>query len=450
MFLFGMLIIFSTLIYILVTNNERSALYIFGIASLAYFVFGYGIPLNEINLLLAETNLANLFMQFAIIIIILYLIERIESTIFTNDYNLILRSFFFRFETMTLALYLLGLLMTSGHLTTDFLLMITLMRLFKADKFISYIVVTAVLFTNAIFVYPTEYMSLIDPTLTGSGMIHTSSLLVAIILPAFMLVLYFAGFLVRSLEKDIVVEFKILAIIAVSAVVGIIGASGLSSGQLLVYIPVMALILLYLNDLNVRKKFSRYSQVPITLSVILLIALIATIYISTYSFLLFIVSAILINSIALNERYQSIENLFMAEHADTKTIITAVVIMFLMTVFANFSVYNATEIGVPYIQMAINQTVNNGSNVLTRTYELYANAAYFAQYTPSLIDPTLDTTTLQYLVVAIPALSIIAVPMQLLIITATGYKTKISGEVLIGVILFGLVTLTLVSYAIGA
>ncbi len=450
MFLLGMLIIFSSLIYLLVTNNERGALYIFGISSIAYFIFGYGVPLNEINLLVSESNLGSLIIQFAVIFLTLYLINRFEDTVFTKDYNLILRSFFFRFETLTLALYLIGILLSSGQLIIDFLMLVALVRLLKVDKFISYIVVTAVLFTNALFIYPTENLKLIDETINAAGFIHTNSMLVAIIIPVFMLILYMSGFLVRSLEKDIVVEFKIIGIIAITAIVGFLGVASLNSTQLLIYLPIMALVLLYLNDMNVRKKFSRFSQVPLTLSIVLLLAFIGTIYISTYSFILFIICTLFLNSVILNERYIDVEIGYDENPDNKKTVYVAVVIIFLMVLFANYSAYNATEIGVPYIQSALIATINDAGNVLSRTYALYTNAAYFSTYTPTLIPVTTDLTTIQYLIIAIPALTVISVPMQLLIISSTGYKTKISGEILIGVIFIGLLTMTLVSYAIGA
>lgn len=450
MFLFGMLIVFSTLIYILVTNNERLALYIFGISSIAYFVFGYGIPLNEMNLLVSETNIIYLIFEVLTILSVFYLIKRFESTVFMKDYNLVLRSFFFRFETMTLALYLIGILISSGNIIIDFLILVACMRLFKVDKFISYIVVNAVLFTNALFIYPTNNLLLVDPSIGTSDLLHTSSVLVAIIIPSFMLILYFAGFLVRSLEKDIVVEFKIIGIIILTAVVGMLGVASLSSTQLLIYLPIMTIILLYLNDLNVRKKFSRYSQIPITVSILILCAFIITIYISKFSFLLFIICSILINSVLLTEKYQVTEVSYVEQDIDPKTLITAVIVIFLMTIFANYSVYNATTIGVPYIEAMLNAVMSGGSNLLSRTYLLYTNAAYFGTMTPTYIDPNMGINNIQYLIIAIPALSVIAIPMQLLIISATGYKTKISGEILIGVIMIGLVTLTLVSYAIGA
>lgn len=450
MFILGMLIIFSSLIYLLVTNNERGALYIFGVTSIAYFIFGYGVPLNELNLLLSESNVGPVFLQFVIIFVTFYLIEKFEETVFTKDYNLVLRSFFFRFETLTLALYLIGILISSGRLIIDFLMLIALVRLFKVDKFISYVVVTAVLFTNSLFIYPAEYVKLIDDTISASNFMHTSSMLVAIIIPAFMLVLYASGFLVRSLEKEIVVEFRILAIIGLTTIVGLLGMSNMSSTQLLVYLPLMALVLLYLNDLNIRKQFSRYSQIPITLSIVLFVAFIGTIFISKYSFILFMICAFVLNSILLNERYLESTIVYDENPDNYKTVLTAIVIISLMIIFANFSVYNATEIGVPYLQQAINSSLETGSNVLSRTYGLYTNAAYFSAYTPLLIDKSLDLTSIQYLIIAIPALTVISVPMQLLIISSTGYKTKISGEILIGVILFGLLTMTLVSYAIGA
>lgn len=450
MFILGMLIIVSTLIYLLVTSNERGALYIFGVSSLAYFIFGYGVPLNEINMLVGEANIGQLILQFITIMTVIYLVNKFEDTVFLNDYNLILRSFFFRFETMTLALYLLGILISSGHILTDLLVLVTLLRLFKVDRFIGYVVVNSVLFTNAIFIYPANNVELLDSTVSSSNLMHTSSMLVAIIIPVFMLVLYSAGFLVRNLEKDIVVEFKFLAIIAITTVVGLLGVESFSSRQLLVLLPILALVLLYLNDMNVRKKFSRYSQIPITLSVLLLLAFIATLYIGEYSFILFMTCAIIINSIVLNERYQVVDQMFVENPDEQKTLITAVILILLMTIFANFSVYNATEIGVPYIQTAINEVVVGQSNVLGRTFELYTNAAYFTTYTPQLISSSIDLSNAQFLIIAIPALSIIAVPTQILIMTAIGYKTKISGEILMGSIAFGLLVLTLVSYAIGA
>lgn len=450
MFIIGMIIIFSTLIYLLVTNNERRALYIFGASSIAYFIFGYRIPLNELNLLVAEANIGSVIVQFFIIFITIYLIERFEDTIFPRDYNLVLRSFFFRFETITLALFLLGVLLSTGNLIIDFLILVMMVRLFSVDKFIAYIVVTSTLFTNALFIYPAENIKLIDEALNSTNLMHMSSLLVAIIIPAMMLVLYVAGFLVRSLEKEIVVEFKIIGIIIVTGIIGALGVASLSSTQMLVYLPLVALILLYLNDLNIRKKFSRFSQIPITLSIVMLIAFLVTIYISMYSFLLFTVCSILLHSVLLNERYQREKQVILEDESLSKSVYFALVIIFLIVILANYSVYNATEIGVPYIEMAIDNILASANGVLSRTFALYTNAAYFSLNTPMLINPQTDIDSIEYLVMAIPALFVISVPMQILILCSTGYKTKISGEVLIGVIVLGLLTMTIVSYAIGA
>lgn len=449
MFLLGMLIIASTLIYMLVTNNERGALYIFGVSSIAYFIFGYGVPLNEINKLLSSADLSKIGSNLIIILVVLYLINKFEDTVFTKDYNLVLRSFFFRFETITLALYLIGILLSSGNMITDFLLLLALVRLFNVDKFISYIVVTAVLFTNALFIYPMQNIEHMSESMNVSSYLHINSVLVAIIIPSFMLLLYISGFLVRRLEKDIVVEYKIIGIIVTTAVVGFLGISSLSSSEMLVYLPVLALVLLYLNDMNVRKKFSRYSQIPLTLSIALFIAFIGTIYISHYSLIVFIICAVFLNSVLLNERYISVEVGYNENPDNQKTIYTAVIIIFLMILFANYSVYNATDIGVPYIQKGIDAAINNASNALGRTFTLYTNAGYFSGFTTTLIPVTTDSIMMQYLLMAIPALTVISVPMQLLIISGTGYKTKISGEILVGVIVVGLLTMTLVSYAIG-
>lgn len=449
MFIFGMLLIIATLIYLLVTNNTRNALYIFSFTSIAYFVFGYGIPLNELNMLIAQTNMLGMALELITISIILYLILKFEDTVFLKDYNLILRSFFFRFETLTLALYLLGILLSSGNLIIDFLMLIAIVRLFKVDKFISYIVINSVLFTNAIFTYPVENIKLVETTVPSVDLLHTSSLLVAIIIPIFMLMLYLSGFFIRNLEKDISVEFKILGIIAITAIVGLLGASNLSSSQLLIYLPVMSLILLYLNDMNVRKKFSRYSQIPLTLSIVLIISFLATIYISLYSFVLFIICALILNSIILNEQYQVDKDLFDPSQVDNTTVLLSIVFIYVMMVFANFSIYNASDIGVPYISTVLNEVAAHGTNVLTRTYLLFTNSAYFSSVTPSLIGDSVSGSTIAYLVIALPALQIISVPAQILLLASTGYKTKISSEVLLGVIAVGLVILTLVSYAIG-
>lgn len=449
MFIFGMLLIISTLIYLLVTNNTRNALYIFSFTSIAYFIFGYGIPLNELNMLITQTNIIEMGLELITISIILYLILKFEDTVFLKDYNLILRSFFFRFETLTLALYLLGILLSSGSLIIDFLMLIAIVRLFKVDKFISYIVINSVLFTNAIFTYPIENIKLVEATVPSVDLLHTSSLLVAIIIPIFMLMLYLSGFFVRNLEKDITVEFKILGIIGITGLVGFLASSNMSSSQLLVYLPVMSLILLYLNDMNVRKKFSRYSQIPLTLSIVLIISFLVTIYISLYSFVLFIICALILNSIILNEQYQVEKDLFDPSEVDNTTVLLSIVLIYIMTVFANYSIYNATDIGVPYISTVINDVAANGANVLTRTYMLFTNSAYFSSITPSLISEGASGGAIAYLVIAIPALQIISVPVQILLLASTGYKTKISSEVLLGVIAFGLVTLTLVSYAIG-
>ncbi len=449
MFYFGMLIIFSTLIYLLVTAKEKSAFVMFIIASIAYLVFSYGVPVNEINLLLKEANIFNVLVEVAIIFLVFYLIGRFEDTIFTKDYNLVLRSFFFRFETITLALYLLGILLSSGNLIIDFLTLTAVMRLLKVDKFISYVTMNAVLFTNAIFVYPISNLQLLSSDVVSTNFLHTSSMMAVVVITAFLVVLYFSGFLVRSLEKDITVEFRIILIIAVTAIVGFLGVNSFSTSQLLVYLPLVALILLYLNDMNVRKKFSRYSKHPITLSIILFASFIATIYLSSQSFLLFLVCVILINSILLNEQYQEIENLFVEKH-ESKNILLYICCIIVIGILANYSYYNATEIGVPYIQSAINGAVNGSNTVLSRTFELYANAAFLSPFSPMFISDTNSTQAIQYLIIAIPALSIISIPTQIIIQEAVGYKTKISSEVLIGVISLGLLTLTLVSYAIGA
>lgn len=120
-----------------------------------------------------------------------------------------------------------------------------------------------------------------------------------------------------------------------------------------------------------------------------------------------------------------------------------------MIIFANYSLYNATDVGVPYIQAALNQAISENSSALLRTYTLYTNAAYFSADTARYIDPAIGLSNIQYIVIAMPALAIISVPVQILILSSTGYKTKISGEILLCVILIGLLTLTIVSYAIG-
>lgn len=449
MFLLGILVIVSSLIYLLATNNERNTLYIFASVSIAYFIFGYGVPLSEVYLLITESGSFDIVLAFLSIIVVFYLIEKYENTIFPFDYSLVLRSFFFRFETITLALYLIGILFSSGNLIIDFLVLVTIVRLANVDKFISYIVLNAVLFTNAIFVYPVANATFFETTKTATDLMHNNSLLVAIVIPAFMLVLYVSGFLVRSLEKEIFIEMRIVGIIALSAAIGVLGHSVLSSSELLIYIPLLALILLSLNDLNVRKKFSRYSKIPLALSILLLFALILTIYISAYSFIVFIICAILVNSSIANEKYQKKEVLYNPDKIELKTLAISVVLILTIVLFANNSIYNATAIGVPYVNQAINEVITGSSNVLVRTYELFANSAYFTMQTPRLLDPTLSSQTVQYLLIAIPALAIISVPTQLLLLMSTGYKTKISGEVLIGVMLLGLVTITLISYAIG-
>ncbi len=449
MFYFGMLIIFSTLIYLLVTNKEKSAFMMFIIASIAFLIFSYGVPVNELNLLFKEANVFNILFELVIIFLVFYLIGRFEDTVFTNDYNLVLRSFFFRFETITLALYLLGILLSSGNIIIDFLMLTAVMRLVKVDKFIAYVTINATLFTNALFVYPSANLELLPPDIVSSNFIHTSSLMAVAVISMFMVVLYFSGFLVRSLEKDIVVEIRILLIIVATAIVGLLGVNSFSSEQLLVYLPIVALILLYLNDMNVRKKFSRFASYPITLSIMLFVSFLATIYLSSQSFIMFIVCVILINSILLNEQYQIIENLFI-EKQQAKNILIYICLLIVVVLLANYSYYNATQIGVPYIQSAINMAVSGSNPVLSRTFELYANAAFFSTFSPMFIAETNTNAAIQYLIIAIPALSIISIPMQIIIQEAVGYKTKISSEVLIGVISLGLLTLTLVSYAIGA
>lgn len=449
MFLFGVLIIISSLIYLLVTNNERGALYIFGISSITYLIFGYGIPLNELNLLITETDFIKIISELITIFGTVYLIRRFEETIFVKDYNLVLRSFFFRFETLTLALYLFGLLISSGNMVVDLLVLLAIVRLLKVDKFISYVVVSAVMFTNALFIYPIADLKLLDPTLDISGFMHTNSLLVAIIVPVFMLILYMMGFSVRSLEKDIVVEFKIIGIIIITAVVGLLGVENLNSTQLLVYLPILSMTLLYLNDMNVRKKFSRFNQTPLTFSIIVLVAFIGTIYVSQYSVILFIIFGITINSIILNERYLDVEISYDDNPGRKQTFNIAVGMIFIMVILANYSVYNATEIGVPYLQRELAEVISHSGNTLARTFIVYTNSAFFNDYTISLIPATTELTIIQFLAMAVPAMTVISVPMQILILAGTGYKTKISGEILVGVIAVGLLTMTLVSYAIG-
>lgn len=449
MFLYGIIIIFACLIYLLVTNNERNTLYIFASSSIVFLVLGYGVALNEINLLLEKSNFIGDLISLTIVIVTLNLIAKFEKTIFIKDYNLVLRSFFFRFETLTLALYLVGILVSTGNLLTDFLIQIALVRLLNVDKFIGFAVVNAVLFTNALFIYPSENLELVNAGVDATNLMHTNEMLVVIIVPVLMLILYFSGFSVRNLEKDIKLEFRIIFIIIITALIGILGIANFTSGELLSYMAIVALVLLYLNDMNVRKKFSRFSEYSLAKSVIIFLAFILAIYLSKISFLVFIVMALLINSIILNENYQE-QNIGIDEYpTSNKTAVITLILIFSMIILANYSFYNATSLGDPYLKGVIANSVANDSNILSRTYMLYANASYFSTYTSNFIDPTLSLANIQFLIIAIPALLVITIPMQILILSATKYKTRNSGEIILGVISIGLICLTFISYAIG-
>lgn len=449
MFLYGIIIIFASLIYLLVTNNEKNTLYIFASSSIAFLVLGYGVALNEINLLLEKSNFIGDLISLTVVIITLNLIAKFEKTIFIKDYNLVLRSFFFRFETLTLALYLVGILISTGNLLIDFLIQIALVRLLNIDKFIGFVVVNAVLFTNALFIYPSANLEMINTGVDATNLMHTNEMLVVIIIPVLMLILYFAGFSVRNLEKDIKLEFRIIFIIIITALIGILGIANFTSGELLSYMAIVALVLLYLNDMNVRKKFSRFSEYSLAKSIVIFLLFIFAIYLSQFSFLIFIIMALLINSVVLNENYLE-QNIGIDEYPNSnKTAIITLILIFSMIILANYSFYNATSLGDPYLKGAIANSVANDSNILSRTYMLYANANYFSTYTATLIDPTLSLANIQYLIIAIPALLVITIPMQILILSATKYKTRNSGEIILGVISIGLICLTFISYAIG-
>ncbi len=449
MFIFGIILIISSLVYLLITNNERRALYIFTIPSIIYLIFSYGVPLNDISLIYKQSDLINNIIKILIIFTTLYTINKFEKTIFLEDYNLMLRSFFFRYETIIIALFLVGILISSGVLIIDFLVLITIVRLINIDKLISYLVVTSVLFVNALFVYPLTSIRNLQLDVEYTQFANDTNIIVVVVLVALMSILYFTAYLYRRTEKSIKLDIKSIGIIILTGLVGLLAYTNFSSEQLLIYLPIVALALLYLNDMNLRKKFSRLSNVPITYSIGLFAIFLFSIYISLYSVFLFLILIVILQVIVSNKKYKQTKNIFDLPTIDNKTIVHAILLIITMILIANHSEYNATIVGVPYVQYAIENTIAGNINTLERTYSLYTNAAFFSNYTITLINPSFGVETIKYLLISIPALSIISIPIQILLITATGYKTKMSGEVLIGVIGVGLITITLISYLIG-
>lgn len=452
MFFIGMVIIFFSLVHMLITNDEQKTFYIFMGSLIACFILGYGVPLNELGDLVISSNIFSVIGNIIILGITFYLIGHFEKTVFIDDYRLVLRSFFFRYETITLAFFLMGILFATGDLFTDFLVMVTALRLFKVDRFISYITLTSVLFFNSLFNYLNINFESLPLAYTGSleGVYTNTNDFIVFLIIVIMLALFFAGYLVRSLEKEIKLEWRSLGIIVIVFVVGMLGKDVLSSQQLLVYLPIVGLILLFCNDLNVRKKFSRYRNYPITLSLILIVAFILTIVISEYSLVFFIVCSLLVNGIILGEKYQLDDSVFDFEHqVNLKTIVISGALIELVILFANHSIYNSTAVGVPFLSFEFTNMLNHIGSLLERTFSLYTLGSMFSTYSLNFIPTNIEIGQIQYLAMVMPALFVISLPAQILILNSTRYHTKMSVEIVIGVIAFGLILLTLVSYGIG-
>lgn len=449
MFILGIILSIATLIYLLATNDERNGIIVFAFCTIAYLFFGYGIPLSEIGTILQDAGAISIISKFIVILGVFFLIERFENTVFLDDYYLILRAFFYRFETIILALYLFGILLSTGSMFMDFLLIVSVTRLLKIDRFVAYIATSAILITNSLFYYSLPNINyLVDNGIAYNNLMYSNGLVV-IIITIMLTILLLAGYLNRRLEKEIAMEWKLPLIIIAIALIGLIGGNTIAPTQMISYMAIFGIVLLYLNDLHVRKQFSRFKKYPMTLSIVLFFAFIGIIILGSYSVILFAISAILLNSILIDESYQGEKIIF--EDVSTKQnvyIISAMIIV--ITVVANYSVYNGTEIGTSFIDYYLPQIFSGLNDLSLRTIDLYSMSSFFEIDQPTHLLPTIAIEHLRYLVMAIPAVVVLSVPMQLLILNATGYKTKISLEVLFGVIFFGITILTFISYGLGA
>ncbi len=448
MFIFGMVLIFCTLVYMLVSNDDLKSFYLFAITSIAYFIFGYGVSLNEIGSLLQAANITFLIKQLVIVVITFNLIDKFEETVFFSDYRLMMRSFFYRYETITLAIFLLGIIFATNSLFTDFLLIVAVCRLLDVDKFVSYITTNAVLLVNAIFMYTKFDMSAYGLSEDVLNLPRVTNVMIVSIIVGLMLLLYFSGYLVRSLEKDIKIEWRILGIIALAAIVGSLSINVLAAHQILFYLPAFTIILLYLNDLSIHKKFSRYRNFPISVSLVLLISFLGTIYISSYSFIFFLMCSFLVNSIILNERYQLTELAYNHKRSFKDVVLITIFIGFLH-ILANHSIYNSTDFGVSFTTNRLAILAQNIENLVVRTFELYSFGGYLNVESLQAIPSAVSNSGTIYLLIAIPALSVLSIPTQVLLLNATQYKTKISAEIVVGVIAIGLLIVTLISYGTG-
>lgn len=449
MFILGIVLAIATIIYLLATNDERNAIIVFAFCSIAYLFFGYGIAISEIGNLFQQVGTLSILSKFIVIITVFFLIERFEETVFTDDYYLILRAFFYRFETIIIALYLLGVLFSTGSFYLDFLILLAALRLFKIDRFVAYITTCAVLFTNSLFKYSLVNINYLVENGLSSNDLMFDNYLVVIVMLIMMLMLLFAGYLNRRLEKDIAMDWKLPLIILLISGIGFIGAKSFTPSQMLVYLPVIGVILLYLNDLKARKLFSRFKTYPLTLSLVLFISFIGTIILSQYSLLLFGICGILLNSLLMNENYAAKKILFDDVSTKKNVYLLAGIIIF-MTVVANYSIYNTTEMGISFVDYNLPRLLSGINDLSVRTIDLYSMAPFFEIDAPIKLPTTLEIAHLRYLVMAIPAVVVLSVPMQLLILNATGYKTKISLEMMFGVIFIGIIILTFISYGMGA
>ncbi len=449
MFLIGMLLIFFVLAYLLITNNDRKAIYIFGLVSIAYFIFGYGVPVNEIRELISNVYVLELIRKMVIILIVFRVIEKFEDTVFIDDYSLILRSFFFRYETITLALFLIGILLSTGYLFIDFLLMVAIVRLLKVDEFMAYTIVTATLFFNGITNYQVINMDEVTYNSVQFAQANTHvSIVTVVTLTLIMLILYFSGYLVRRLEKDIILDKRVLLVILVSAIIGSLGINVLDATTIIRSMAVSSIIMLYLNDMNVRKQFSRFRSFPLAYSALLLFAFFMAITIGMFSLILFLILMFFVNAIVMNEQYQS-NNISYERDETFKIVVIAISLMFINIILANNSTYNTVEIGVPFIVHNLNIIYDSMPNVFARTYELYTIAPYINLTHLYAVPETVSYASSLYLTFALPMLLVISIPMQLLITNATKYRSKTSVEVVSLTILIGLILVTIISYGLG-
>ncbi len=447
MYIVAILLIISSLVYFLMTNNERQTLAIFCVSSLILMIFGYGIPIAFTSVFANFTQLGHVFYALAIFIAVITIIKKIENSVFMKDYSLILRSFYFKYETIAVALYLVGLVISSGYIIIDFLMLVAIVRLFKIDTFIGYSIVSAVMFTNGLFVYSEPAIN----ALLSQGEIIPSGLygqLIVLIIPLIMTLMYFVGFGVRSFEKKIKIDFKILLIILITAVIGALAQGNYTTHELLNFMPFLPLILLYLNDMNIRKDFSRYSAIPLAYSIVLIFSFLLAIYFSFSNIIIAILLLVIINIIVSREENIVYKSSYVEWEIDNKQIIIGVSMLALMILIANNSVYNSTQIGHSYIDYAITNNLTLNLNAFNRTFVLYLNSSFYPLDLLSLVSEQ-NIASIQYFVVAIPALFVLSIPFQLITILSTGYKSKVVGEMIVAVIGLGLVFTIIISYVIG-